>query len=85
MLPFDPLTVSILPSKHFRNLKMRMWDWDLHDVRDALGESYKVVRVNRTKFEVWTHKGGSRKLILAYFPEENTVLIITGTESARKP
>lgn len=80
MLPFDPDEVSIEPSKHFRNTKMRKWDWDLHDLKDALHEAIRVVRRGKGKFEVWTRRDGSRKLVLAYYPEDCIVFIITGTE-----
>ena len=80
MLPFDPDEVSIEPSKHFRNTKMRKWDWDVHDVRDALRGAHRVARRGRHKLEVWTRKGGSKRLVLAYYPDEKCVLVITGTE-----
>ena len=80
MLPFDPDQVAIEPSKHFRNTKMRNWNWDVHDIRDAIREAKQVVRRGRTKLEVWTTKGGSKKLVLAYYPREGLVLVITGTE-----
>ena len=80
MLPFDPDEVTIEPSKHFRNTKMRKWDWDLHDVRDALRDHLRVVARGKGKLEVWTSKGGSKKLVLAYSREEDLVLVITGTE-----
>jgi hypothetical protein len=78
VLPFDPDRVSIEPSKHFRNTKMRKWDWDIHDVRDALDQVTRVVRRGRVKLDVWTRKGGSKKLVLAYYPEERIVFVITG-------
>ncbi len=80
MLPFDPDAVLFEPSKHFRNTKVRRWDWDVHDLRDALRGAYRVVKHGRTKLEVWTRKDGSKKIVLAYDPQEATVLVITGTE-----
>lgn len=80
MLPFNPDEVLIEPSKHFRNTKMRKWDWDLHDVRDALREADKVVSRGKNKLEVWCRKGGSKKLVLAYHADERMVFVITGTE-----
>ena len=80
MLPFDPDQVRIEPSKHFRNLRMRKWDWDVHDLRDALRNPVRVERQGRTKWVVWVRRGGSKKLILAYDPGEEVVLIITGIE-----
>ena len=80
MLPFDPDEVRIEPSKHFRNLRMRKWDWDIHDLRDALRNPVRVNRQGRSKWVVWVRKGGSKKLILAYDPDEELVLVVTGTE-----
>jgi hypothetical protein len=80
VLPFDPEEVRIEPSKHFRNLRMRKWDWDIHDLRDALRSPVRVERQGRMKWAVWVRRGGSKKLVLAYDPVEKLVLVITGTE-----
>lgn len=80
MLPFDPDEVRIEPSKHFRNLRMRKWDWDVHDLRDSLRNPVQVERQGRTKWAVWVRKGGSKKLVLAYYSDEKVVLVVTGTE-----
>jgi hypothetical protein len=80
VLPFDPDEVRIEPSKHFRNLRMRTWNWDVNDLRDALRSPAKVAPRGHRKVEVWVRKGGSKKLVLSYFREEALVLVITGTE-----
>jgi hypothetical protein len=80
VLPFDPDEVRIEPSKHFRNLRMRKWDWDVHDLRDALRNPVRVERHGRGKWAIWVRKAGSKKLILAYDSAEKLVLVITGTE-----
>lgn len=80
MLPFDPDEVRIEPSKHFRNLKMRKWGWDVNDPRDSLRGAVRVVPRGRRKLEVWVRKDGSKKLVLGYYREERLVLVITGTE-----
>jgi hypothetical protein len=80
VLPFDVEEVHIEPSKHFRNLRMRKWDWDVHDLRDALREPVRVATRGPRKLEVWVSKGGSKKLVLCYYREEQLVLVITGTE-----
>lgn len=80
MLPFDPEEVRIEPSKHFRNLRMRKWDWDVHDLREALRHPVRVVARGSLKMEVWVRRGGSKKLVLCYYLEERLVLVITGTE-----
>jgi hypothetical protein len=80
VLPFDPDEVRIEPSKHFRNLRMRKWDWDVHDLREVLRDLVRVERQGRTKWAVWVRRGGSKKLMIAYDPGEKVVLVITGTE-----
>jgi len=80
VLPFDPEEVRIEPSKHFRNLRMRKWDWDVHDLREALRHPVRVVARGSLKMEVWVRRGGSKKLVLCYYLEERLVLVITGTE-----
>jgi len=61
---------------------MRSWDWDMHDLRRALSGAYKVAKVGKHKYEVYTRyragKGKSRKLIVVEYPEE--IFIITGAE-----
>lgn len=80
MLPFDPDEVRIEPSKHLRNLRMRKWDWDVHDLRDSLQHPVRLERQGRTKWAGWVRKDGSKKLVLAYYPDEKVVLVLTGTE-----
>lgn len=83
VLPLDIEGFEIEPSKHFRNTKMRPWNWDVNDLRDAISQASKVVRRGKNKLEVWTRKDGSKKLIIAYFDDERLLLVITGTEGQR--
>jgi len=80
VLPFDIDEVRIEPSKHFRNLRMRKWDWDVHDLREALRQPVRVVARGSLKMEIWVRKGGSKKLVVCYYREARLVLVITGTE-----
>lgn len=80
MLPFDIDEVRIEPSKHFRNLRMRKWDWDVHDLREALRQPVRVIARGSLKMEVWVRKGASEKLVLCYYREARLALVITGTE-----
>ena len=59
---------------------MRKWDWDVHDLREALRQPVRVVPRGSLKMEVWVRKGGSKKLVVSYYPEHRLVLVITGTE-----
>jgi len=59
---------------------MRKWDWDVHDLREALRQPVRVIARGSLKMEVWVRKGGSKKLVLCYYREARLVLVITGTE-----
>jgi hypothetical protein len=80
VLRFYPDEVRIEPSKHFRNLKMRKWGWDVTDLRDLLRSPVRVVPRGRQKLEVWVQKGSSKKLVLSFNREVGLVFVITGTE-----
>jgi len=78
--PFDPATCKLRIAKHFRNTKMRKWNWDDHDLREALQVPHRIERRGKEKFEVWIRKGGSKKLVLVYDRGIDMVFVITGTE-----
>jgi hypothetical protein len=80
VLPFDPDEVRVEPSKHFRNLRMRKWDWDVTDLREALRDPVRVVPRGRTRLEVWVRRVGSKKLVLSFDRAAKLVFVITGTE-----
>ena len=75
------ISKDIRPSKHFRNTWLRKWDWDITDLRNALDESYKKVKIENRKYEAYTRyrsKHRSKKII--YVEYEDEIFIITGTE-----
>ncbi len=74
------LSVEIKPSKHFRNTWMRKWDYDMNDLRLALQEAYKIIKVGKEKYEAYTKYKckKSRKIIFVAYPNE--IFIITGAE-----
>ena len=78
--PFDPASCRLRIAKHFRNTKMRKWDWDDHDLREALQDARRIEKHGKEKIEVRVRKKGSKKLVLAYDKENDIVTIITGTE-----
>ena len=57
----------------------------MHDLRRALKAAYRVVRVGRQKYELYTtygaERGKSRKLIVVDYPDE--IFVITGAEGSR--
>ena len=67
-------------SKHFKNTWMRKWDWDYPDIRQAVENAYKIERIGKRKYEVYTRKKGEKKLIIVYYWEYETIFVITGGE-----
>jgi len=51
LLPFDIDRVHVYVSKHFRNTWMRKWDWDQIDLREALRDAVRVLRVGKGKWK----------------------------------
>ncbi len=80
MNSYDINTCRIDVSKHFRNKYMRNWNWDLFDLREAIKNAYKVEKTGKVKYEAYTMKGGSKKIIFVYDKEFNTIIVISGAE-----
>jgi len=80
LLPFDIDRVHVYVSKHFRNPWMRKWDWDQTDLREALREARRALRVGKGKWEIFVQKKGHKKLVIAYDAEYDEVFVITGSE-----
>lgn len=70
-------------SKHFKNLKMRNWNWDYADLRDAIREAYRIDKIGKQKYEAFTnHGGGSKKIIFVYYGDVDAIFVITGAEGS---
>ncbi len=80
MLPFDIDRVHVYVSKHSRNTWMRKRDWDQTDLREALRDALRVLRVGKGKWEIFVQKKGHKKLVIAYDAEYDDVFVITGSE-----
>ena len=80
MLPFDIDRVHVYVSKHSRNTWMRKRDWDQTDLREALRDALRVLRVGKGKWEIFVQKKGHKKLVIAYDAEYDEVFVITGSE-----
>jgi len=80
LLPFDIDRVHVYVSKHFRNTWMRKRDWDQTDLREALRDALRVLRVGKGKWEIFVQKKGHKKLVIAYDAEYDEVFVITGSE-----
>lgn len=72
---------KIRPSKHFILTWMRKWDFDVNQLKNALENTYKEIKVGKNKHEVYLRaRGKSRKIILIKDDEYKEIFIITGAE-----
>ena len=67
-------------SKHFRNKYMRKWNWDMFDLREAIKKAYKIDKLGRKKYEVYTKQKGQKKIIFVCYKEHDSIFIISGAE-----
>lgn len=80
MHEYDIETCKIEASKHFKNTWMRKWDWDYHDLRNAVRDAYRKDKVGKEKYEIYVRKRGEKKVIAVYQWEFETLFVITGSE-----
>ena len=59
---FDIEKCKLEASKHFKNTWMRKWDWDYHDLRDAIRNAYETKKVGKKKYEIYIRKKGEKKI-----------------------
>ena len=74
----DKCTIDI--SKHFRNKYMRQWNWDMFDLRESIKNAYKIDKIGKKKYEIYTQKGTSKKIIFVYYKEDKSIFVISGAE-----
>ncbi|MDP3765230.1 MAG: hypothetical protein Q8R04_01845 [Nanoarchaeota archaeon] len=80
MKDFDIDKCKIDASKHFMLKYMRKWDWDFNDLRNAIKNAYKMDKVGKKKYEAYTRKDNSKKIIFVYYFENDAIFVITGSE-----
>lgn len=83
-VPWNVEAVRLTVTKHFALGWMRTWGWDLHDLRDAIRDAYNVERTGANKFEIYVQKAGFKKIITAYYDQENELVCITGSQGGRR-
>lgn len=71
---------EMLPSKHFRNTWMRKWDYDMHDLRNALRYAYKINKVGKEKYEAYTRYKTKKSGKIIFVKQNESIFIITGAE-----
>ena len=82
-LNFSIETIRIEASKHFVLKYMKKWDWDFIDLREALKNAYKIEKVGNKKYEAYTRKNGSKKIIFVFYYEFDELFVITGSEGGQ--
>ncbi len=80
MQDYDIDNCTINLSKHFRNKYMRQWNWDVFDLREAIKNAYKIDKFGNEKYEIYTKKGTSKKIIFVYYKEDESIFVISGAE-----
>ncbi len=82
--PWQIETVDITVSKHFALKYMRKWNWDFHDVRDALRHAYEIKKVSQHKYEIYINKKSYKKIITIYYHPEQKLFCITGSDGGTR-
>ncbi|MBN1156154.1 hypothetical protein JXA85_00925 [Candidatus Woesearchaeota archaeon] len=79
-MKFNLDVCKIEASKHFVLKYMRQWGWDFVDLREALKCAYKIEKVGNKKYEAYSRRDGSKKIVFVYYFELDTIFVITGSE-----
>lgn len=83
-VPWEIGTVKLIVTKHFALDYMRSWGWDFHDLREAIGEAYAIEKTGKSKFEIYMQKSGFKKIITAYYDEDDELVCISGSEGGKR-
>ena len=75
---------ALSASKHFAVKYMRKWNWDFHDLRDAIRDAYLVEKVGQEKYEIYVQMKGFKKIITVYYKAEGKLFCITGSEGGKR-
>jgi len=80
-MKFDIDACKLSASKHFKNTWMRKWNWDYHNLRDAIKNAYKIEKAGKEKYEAYVRsKKSSKKIIFVYYEYFDEIFVITGAE-----
>lgn len=82
MNAWDINTCRLDSSKHFMNKYMRRWNWDFHDLREALRDAKKIEKAGNKKYEAYVDKNVQKKIIFVYYAEFDSIYIISGAEGS---
>ncbi len=83
-VPWAIGNVNLHVKKHFAIKYLRTWNWDFHDLREAIVEAYKIEAIGKEKYEIYVSKNGYKKIISCYYDKENKLLCISGSKGGYK-
>ncbi len=83
-VPWRIATVKLKVTKHFALKYMRSWNWEMHDLRDAIANAYKIDKVGKEKFGIYVEKLGYKKIITVYLAANDELICITGSEGGTR-
>ena len=56
----------------------------MFDLRNSIKNAYKIDKVGKKKYEAYTDRSSSKKIIFVYYKEYDSVFIISGAEGKWK-
>lgn len=83
-VPWEIGTVKLTVTKHFAIDYLRRWGWDYHELREAIREAYRIEKIGSSKFEIYVQKSGFKKIITAYYGEDDELVCISGSEGGKR-
>ena len=81
--PWNIETVELAVSKHFALKYVRTWNWDFHDLREAIENAYTIQKTSKEKYEIYINKKGFKKIITVYYKEQEKLLCITASQGGK--
>lgn len=67
-------------TRHFDRKYLSRWGWFADDLREAIRHAYRIEKTSEDKYEIYTMKNGSKKIILVHMICPERILCITGSE-----
>ncbi|MBI5064883.1 hypothetical protein HZA97_01480 [Candidatus Woesearchaeota archaeon] len=83
-VPWNIYQVKIDVSKHFALKYMNKWNWDFHELREAVRDAYKIEKVGKNKYEIYVQKQGFKKVVSVYYFMDDILFCITGSEGGKR-
>jgi hypothetical protein len=83
-VPWDINHVNLVITKHFSRIYLSKWGWDYHLLREAIKDAYKIEKLGKVKYEIYIQKSGFKKIITAYYGDNNLLICISGSKGGSR-